>query len=58
MFALNPKRKFYIEQTILNKRPADRYEAIDGIIEVYIVAGRKIEIPQTYADKVRAHYNT
>ena len=58
MFALNPKRKFYIEQVILNRQPADRYEAIDGMVEIYVVAGRKIEIPQTYADKVRAHYNT
>lgn len=58
MFDLNPQRRLYLMEIVTNRRPKDRYQAVDGMIEVYVVAGRIIEIPKSWADEVRSNFRT
>ena len=58
MFDLNPQRRLYLMEIVTNRRPKDKYRAVDGMIEVYVVSGRTIEIPKSWADEVRSNYRT
>ena len=51
---IKQKRRFCVTELILRKRPTETYEAVDGLIEVYVTRHRTIEIPKEKADKIRA----
>lgn len=55
---IKQKRRFCVTELILRKRPTETYEAVDGLIEVYVTKHRVIEVPKEKADKIRAAYRT